>query len=198
MPRVTEDHRAARRRQIADAALACFRRKGFAATSMSEIIAESGLSAGAIYLHYPSKHDLIAVVAAEAMRSRWVEADALLASSPAPHPRDLVRTLVGGALAELDGDPAIVVQIWAEAVTDSVLHDLASNVLDQLRSRFHAGFLAWYVERGAPPGTARERADALTRVGLALAQGCLLQAALGSADDARALLDGLDLVDFAD
>ena len=49
MPKVSEQHREARRDQIVDAALRCFSRKGFQRTSMADIIAESGLSAGAIY-----------------------------------------------------------------------------------------------------------------------------------------------------
>ena len=36
-----------RRRQILDAALACFRRRGFHQTSMSEICTEADISAGA-------------------------------------------------------------------------------------------------------------------------------------------------------
>ena len=56
MPKVSEEYRTARRSEIARAALRCFARKGFDATSMADIIAESGLSAGAIYGHYKSKN----------------------------------------------------------------------------------------------------------------------------------------------
>ena len=42
-----------------------FARKGFQATSMADIIAESGLSAGGIYGLYKSKEDLIQVAIAE-------------------------------------------------------------------------------------------------------------------------------------
>lgn len=52
-----------RRRQILDAALGCFSRKGFHQTSMQEICAEAGLSAGALYRYFPSKSELIVAIA---------------------------------------------------------------------------------------------------------------------------------------
>jgi AcrR family transcriptional regulator len=59
MPRVSEDHLERRRRQILDAARACFIRKGIHATSMQDIFAEADLSAGAVYRYFKSKNDLI-------------------------------------------------------------------------------------------------------------------------------------------
>ncbi|MEJ0022097.1 MAG: helix-turn-helix domain-containing protein [Alphaproteobacteria bacterium] len=51
-----------RKRQIMEAALACFRRKGFHQSSMQEICAEAHLSSGAIYRYFPSKTDIIAAI----------------------------------------------------------------------------------------------------------------------------------------
>jgi AcrR family transcriptional regulator len=51
-----------RKRQIVEAALACFKRKGFHQSSMQEICAEAQLSAGAIYRYFPSKTDIIAAI----------------------------------------------------------------------------------------------------------------------------------------
>src|SRR5262249_36868566 len=47
-----------RRKQIRDAALRCFARRGYAATRMEDIVAEAGVSKGAIYWHYESKKAL--------------------------------------------------------------------------------------------------------------------------------------------
>src|SRR4051812_23729555 len=63
MPRVSEAHLAARRLQILDAARACFRRNGFHMTSMQDVIAEAGLSVGAVYRYFRSKNELIAAIA---------------------------------------------------------------------------------------------------------------------------------------
>ncbi|MDR3202333.1 MAG: TetR/AcrR family transcriptional regulator [Bifidobacteriaceae bacterium] len=67
MPRVTEQHREGRRRQITLAAARCFHRDGFHATTMDSIIREAGLSAGAVYRYFPSKDAIIAAVGLSAM-----------------------------------------------------------------------------------------------------------------------------------
>jgi AcrR family transcriptional regulator len=54
-----------RRNQIMEAALSCFRRRGFHQTSMQEICHAAEMSAGAIYRYFPSKTDIIAAIAAE-------------------------------------------------------------------------------------------------------------------------------------
>jgi AcrR family transcriptional regulator len=65
LPKVSEAHRHNRRRQILDAAIDCFARRGFQRTSMEDIIRESELSAGAIYLYFRSKDDIIETLADE-------------------------------------------------------------------------------------------------------------------------------------
>lgn len=58
MPRLTEATKAARRTQIIEAAIACFIERGYANTSMSDIIKASGLSSGSIYSHFTGKEDI--------------------------------------------------------------------------------------------------------------------------------------------
>jgi AcrR family transcriptional regulator len=48
--------------RILQAALACFRRKGYNHTTMDDIVAESGLSKGTLYWHFESKDDLLTAV----------------------------------------------------------------------------------------------------------------------------------------
>jgi AcrR family transcriptional regulator len=52
-----------RRDEILDAAQRCFVRSGFHQTSMQEICAEAGMSAGNLYRYFPSKETLIAGIA---------------------------------------------------------------------------------------------------------------------------------------
>ena len=65
MPKVSQAHRDARREQILDAAKRCFLRDGFHETSMQDLFAESGLSAGAVYRYFPGKTDMIRAIALE-------------------------------------------------------------------------------------------------------------------------------------
>ena len=62
MPKVTAAHRAARRRQILDAAYTCFARKGFHETSMRDIYAEARLSPGAVYHYFRSKDEIVEAI----------------------------------------------------------------------------------------------------------------------------------------
>src|SRR4029079_2513209 len=66
VPRVSAEHLAARRQQILDAAQRRVARDGFHATSMQQVIAEAGLSVGAVYRYFPSKSDLIVAIAQSA------------------------------------------------------------------------------------------------------------------------------------
>ena len=70
MPKVSQEHRDARRAQILRAAAACFERKGYQRTTMADIIRESGLSAGAIYVYFTGKQDIVRAVAEESLSNR--------------------------------------------------------------------------------------------------------------------------------
>jgi AcrR family transcriptional regulator len=58
MPRIREQARAARREQILTAAVACFARAGYHATTMADVAAQAGVSKGTPYLYFGSKQDL--------------------------------------------------------------------------------------------------------------------------------------------
>ena len=58
MPKIAEEVRAARRDQIIAAALACFARAGYHATTMADVAAQAGLSKGTPYLYFESKEAL--------------------------------------------------------------------------------------------------------------------------------------------
>src|SRR5882757_157356 len=116
MPKVSEQHREARRDQIIDAAIACIAAKGFHRTSMADIIAESGLSAGAIYLQFSSKQDIALAVGKRILGNRMSEVDTLLSTGALPRPSELLRLMTSGLTRELR-DTRMLVQVWGEAIT---------------------------------------------------------------------------------
>lgn len=59
MPKLSEKTQALRRSRILDAAERCFVRAGFAGATMQDIRREAGVSAGALYVYFRSKEDLI-------------------------------------------------------------------------------------------------------------------------------------------
>ncbi|WP_158580742.1 TetR/AcrR family transcriptional regulator [Cellulomonas rhizosphaerae] len=188
MPKVTEEYRAARRDEIADAALRAFRRKGFQAASMAEIIAESGLSAGAIYGHYPSKSALVVDVAARIVDARIASIEELATLDPMPAPPTLPRTLLTAMLHEL-GAPGLMLQLWGEGVTDPAVRDLAASVVHRMRATL-GGYVSQWHQR--THGTPADQADALGveqgALFVAAVQGYIVQAALVADFDGEAYL----------
>jgi TetR/AcrR family transcriptional repressor of uid operon len=63
MPKLKPDTQRARRERILDAAEICFARWGFHRCTMHDICKEAGISAGALYVYFASKEDLIAGLA---------------------------------------------------------------------------------------------------------------------------------------
>ena len=202
MPRVSEAHLAGRRAEILAAAARCFAADGFHAASMADVIAESGLSAGAVYRYFRSKEEIIAAVADGAMTAADADFSALLAEGAIPSPAEavavLVRTLEGGGSGAWVKDvdvTRVMVQVWAEALRNPAMQRLAGGALQRIR-----GHLVEVVRRrqGAgrmPAAAAPEQVGAAM---LALAQGFLIQRALvgepasGYLDGVRALLGEAD------
>lgn len=189
MPRVSEEYRAQRRDDIAAAALRVFRRKGFAATSMAEIIAESGLSAGAIYGYYDSKMAIVHDVAGRIVGGRIADVERLAERDPLPPPSDLVAVLMHGVVREI-GSTAILLQVWGEAVTDPRILEFASAVLARLRSVFADYVAAWHERtHGLDPARAAELGAEQAPLFVAACQGFIVQSALMDDFDADAYLD---------
>jgi AcrR family transcriptional regulator len=57
-PIVSEEYKRNKKKEILASALRCFARKGFQAASIDDIVAESGISKGAIYNYFKSKDDI--------------------------------------------------------------------------------------------------------------------------------------------
>jgi AcrR family transcriptional regulator len=192
VPKVTDEYRRARRDEIADAALRAFRRKGFQATSMAEIIEESGLSAGAIYGHYPSKAALVVDVASRVVRGRIDELEHLVDRTPMLPPQDVVRVLVTSMTREL-GSPAVMLQLWGEAVTDPDIADLASTVLGRVAAAWTHYTSAWHQRTH---GLSQEEAEAVAAdqapLLLAAVQGYVIQSSLVPGFDPEAYLSSVE------
>lgn len=81
--RTQKERRAATQAILREATLKCLARDGYAHTSISSIIAEAGVSRGALLHHFPTKNELIAAVIVEFYRQRLERFKAkLLGSDP--------------------------------------------------------------------------------------------------------------------
>lgn len=190
MPRVTAEHRTARRRQILDAASRCFGRSGFHRTSMQDILAEAGLSAGALYRYFRSKNEIVMAIADETITDVTGDVAALLEADP-PEP---FGTVLGAVLDRIEprlapgGALYMAVQVWGEATHDTALREFVTETYGRLR-----GLFVDYAERAGEAGMLPPGADRAA-VGTALfgmVPGYIVQRTLTGAPDRATYLAGV-------
>lgn len=188
MPHLTDETRDARRRQILDAAAACFRRSGFTGTSMAEIIRESSLSAGSIYSHFSSKDEILQATAERTLQ----RAERILAEAAAAReimtPRSIARTVPREVV---DRDlMRIFLQLWSEAVVDPRIAEMARGNLRRVRALMAEALLPWarrHGDGGPAEELAARRADGL----LALMHGYFVRISVDPGLDTPEFLEGI-------
>ena len=195
MPKVTEEHRTARRRQIADAALRCFARSGFQQTSMADIVAESGLSAGAIYGHYKSKEELVELAVTEVLDARFVDLAEARRRDPQPSPAELVGLLVHGLTSQI-GDLRLLLQVWGQVPINPALARLASRIGSRIRTMFADYLTEWYQRyRGLDQDSARNAAEDDAPLYVGIVQGYVVQTVLFEDFDGDHYLAAVERID---
>jgi AcrR family transcriptional regulator len=178
MPKISPSRRESRRRDILEAALACFAENGFHQTGMADIVQRSGMSHGAVYGYFASKDDIIEALADDRRQTEMIlNAAARQADDPIEALRALVRAYARSLL-----DPAgalrrrVGVHGWAEALRSTRVHARVVEGIDIPRA-----LIAERVELAQRRGSLPKdlSADAIARSLIALFQGFVLQVAWG-------------------
>jgi AcrR family transcriptional regulator len=190
MPRVSPEHLEATRERILDAARRCFTRDGFHVTSMQDILAEAGLSAGGVYRHFRSKDEIIGAIAAAALDD-VSESLRDVFEAPVPPPLDeVVRRFLSGR-PPLDGRPAsarLLLQVWAEAARSPALAERYAEAYRAWRA-FFTRLLEVYQRSGQV--TSSVSATLLAPALIAVLYGCMVQLALVGDVDIATLQSGV-------
>ena len=175
MPRVTDAYRRARRDEIAQAAVRVLARHGVANTSIAQIVAESGLSAGAIYANFENKAQLARYVADRMLLWRIEEVEEGLDPEAVNPPVVVLRGMLQ-TLHEEAPPLSVLLQFWGEATIDPELHGVLQGKIGELRAGFERTVHRWAAERSPedPDGLAARTAEAM----IALCQGYLANAGL--------------------
>ncbi|WP_280501117.1 TetR/AcrR family transcriptional regulator [Nocardia farcinica] len=174
MPRVSEEHLERRRQQILDAARLCFIRKGFFDTSMQDVFAESGMSAGAVYRYFKSKDEIIAALASQTT----VPIRAVLAErvrdEPLPTPAELIATVAEEVIRHggPDGMVRLAPQAWALALVNAEVGGFVRATLLGLRATLGEYVGRMVAEGWLPPDT---DTDAVAKALLSFMPGFILQ-----------------------
>jgi AcrR family transcriptional regulator len=193
MPKVSEEHLDARRRQIVDAAIACFVRDGFHRGTMQDICREAELSPGAIYRYFSSKDDLIEAIADD-RHAR--EAGFMKLAHEVGGGIEGLRAFGRLSFKSLD-DPderrrrKLGVQVWAEAVRNPTIRNIIMRGIDRSRE-VTALLIREAQERGELPPALDP--DSMARVMLALFQGFILQQAWDERVDVAAYFEAVEAV----
>jgi len=151
MSKVSPEYLAARRAQIIETAREVFSRKGLSDTSMSDLVAASGMSTGAIYRYFASKDELVAAVAEG--RDGTMDGDFPVTESPG----DILARLLSYVSPAAGVEHArLTAQIWGSAAVQPPLAEIARTRHASLRDH-----LAARIRDTRPRGTAPDdRSDA--------------------------------------
>ncbi|WP_433478044.1 TetR/AcrR family transcriptional regulator [Spirillospora sp. CA-142024] len=155
MPRVSEEHLERRRRQIIDAARACFIRKGIHDTSMQDIFAEAGLSAGAVYRYFKSKNEIIEANIATVIGDLHTFFAGLVHGDPLLPLDEMIERLSSRvvALSGENGPVRLAPEAWALALHDPELAKYVADNVTALRGTWTL-YLRRLVDTGLlPPDT---------------------------------------------
>lgn len=128
---------------ILDAATALIRKEGVAGLAIADVIAASGTSAGSIYHHFKSRHELVLAVAKRALVSPLESA----LREPQPElvaPAELFEAAVQRVLRD-EGTAELLIQIWAGMAGDAALRQLINDEVSGLHWAVAAQLRAWCV-----------------------------------------------------
>jgi AcrR family transcriptional regulator len=164
VPKIAETVRAARRDQIIAAALACFARGGYHATTMADVAAQAGLSKGTPYLYFESKEALFL-----ALHDQWNcgvadRVSAAVAALPESGRRSPRRTLhavaaaVAAHVVEETGTCRVLMEARALAAHEpaiaAAVQAAATRTHEQLQNLIAAGVKAGEWPAGTDPALA--------------------------------------------
>ncbi|WP_187692630.1 TetR/AcrR family transcriptional regulator [Micromonospora chalcea] len=183
------------RAEILAAAARLFAANGLHATTLTDVLDETGVPADTLHRHFGTREQLIAAVADQALATtRWIFDD-LLADGAVPSPEHALREVIEtidhrfAHRAAFGVDLTRVgVQVWAEALINPVLADRAEQVHRQLRGHFSDVVRRW---QAAGNTAANLDPDRIGTVMLSLVQGFVLQRLLIRDTTAEAYLTGV-------
>jgi AcrR family transcriptional regulator len=143
-PNPTEE----RRRQIMEAALACFVRKGYHKTTMDDIVAECGLSKGTLYWYFENKDDLFVSLIKSYFFDVRQGTDAVLQQYPTASGklRGLAQAFV--EFFKVGGEYfSVLFEFWLQSALRDELNQFMSTALSQYR-QVVAGVIAEGIQSG--------------------------------------------------
>ncbi|MDP9852672.1 TetR/AcrR family transcriptional regulator [Corynebacterium lowii] len=177
MPKLSKERRQQQRQRIIDATVAMALERGIANVSMADIIKASGMSAGAIYGYFPSKEDVFLAMAEQVLRHRRMALNDVMEQEVIPSPQELFPTMVYNLV---ESGAGLVLQVWGYALGDERIREVVGGLLNEGLEALEKYLAAWYRQEGREDMAAS--AGELASAAFAMAQGMLVQNAIGGVD----------------
>ncbi|UCH42566.1 MAG: TetR/AcrR family transcriptional regulator [Dehalococcoidales bacterium] len=188
-PLMPEGYLETRRRQIIEAAVSCFSRRGFHQTTMQEICKTAGLSPGAVYNYFRSKEDIISACAE--ISEKRNENIFVNATAEAGDSISAFDSLIGTffSLAKQEGIYEAVrfdLEMWAEATRNERIDEILQANKDAIMNH-----LINEVEKGQDEGLFNNALDstAIAQVLFSMVLGLEVQIASNPNMDVDAYAD---------
>ena len=191
MPKISPELRSQRRRRLMAAAQRRIAAHGYRDTTVDDVCAEAGVSKGAFYGYFETKHDLLLALLEEETVALLDVICELAGAEPAT-PEGIRRFT--HAMLRVGDDPSRVqlrADLWAAMASDPVVRDAFAATVDRRRARLRS-----WIAGGIAGGQIRvpdEKANALASILLALADGLMLHRGLDQRgfrwENIRAVLD---------
>lgn len=102
--RRTKEEAARTRRDIVDAALACFDRHGIAGTTLEQIAAQAKVTKGAVYWHFTGKAEILHAIREEASIPLLDRADCTLLRCASASPLERIHRFLSNMVGTLETD----------------------------------------------------------------------------------------------
>lgn len=134
MPRISDKQRQATRDRILRAAREVFTRNGFHATSMDDLVAAAGMSAGGVYRYFRGKEAIIAAVAEQVVGGLTDTFRSVLDRDPAPSLAEGLREVLQHVDSIADDEGRLALVTWGEAQRDPAVARIAAHEGTQVRA----------------------------------------------------------------
>jgi AcrR family transcriptional regulator len=172
-PKVSEEHKQSRRKEILNAAKRVFARKGYERSTMKDIVEEVGMSRGGVYMYFSSTEDMMLALIEEEDRKNFERLDAIAAESGAVW--DTLVSLIRGGEHDIDQ----MASGFANAVYEFYLtRRWNEHHVPLLEKRYHRALtsLTQYLQKGVDSGEFRPLIplDDIARVIISMMDGLTL------------------------
>jgi len=165
------------KQQILQSAAACFSKEGYEGTGVSEICTAAGVSKGAFYHHFPSKHTVFMTLLEDWLERLEVQLrDITHSAGDVPSSLIAMTQVIPGVFADANQQMGIYLEFWAQATRDPLIFEALIKPYHRYTSFFSA-LLQKGMEEGSFTGI---KPEIVSKVIISLALGVLLQGMLDS------------------